>query len=118
MQAEKQWEKDMFEITKAAADNLKAYLEQNKVDSAVRVALMQGGCSGSALGLALDEAKDADKVFAEDSLKFIISEDLLSQCGAIKVDFIDAGYRSGFSITSDKPIGGGGCGSCSGSCGE
>ena len=33
----------MLEITELAITNLKAYMEQNSVDSALRVALMQGG---------------------------------------------------------------------------
>ena len=33
----------MFEVTESAIKNLKSYLEQNNIDSAVRVALMQGG---------------------------------------------------------------------------
>ncbi len=33
----------MFEVTPVAVNNLKAYLEQNKISSAVRIALMQGG---------------------------------------------------------------------------
>lgn len=33
----------MFEVTDSAVSNLKSYLEQNKIDSAVRIALMQGG---------------------------------------------------------------------------
>jgi Fe-S cluster assembly iron-binding protein IscA len=33
----------MFEVTDSAINNLKAYLEQNKISSAVRIALMQGG---------------------------------------------------------------------------
>lgn len=33
----------MFEVTDLAVTNLKAYLEQNKIDSAIRIALMQGG---------------------------------------------------------------------------
>lgn len=33
----------MFEVTDSAAENLKTYLSQNNIDSAVRVALMQGG---------------------------------------------------------------------------
>jgi Fe-S cluster assembly iron-binding protein IscA len=72
------------------------------------------------LGLALDEPKDNDKTFEEDAIKFLVEDSLLTTCGAIKVDFLEAGYRSGFSITSTNPIGGGGCssGSCSsGSCG-
>ena len=33
----------MLEVTDLAITNLKAYMEQNNVDSALRVALMQGG---------------------------------------------------------------------------
>jgi hypothetical protein len=33
----------MLEVTNKAVENLKSYLTQNSIDSAVRVALMQGG---------------------------------------------------------------------------
>lgn len=33
----------MLEVTSSAIQNLKSYLSQNNIDSAVRVALMQGG---------------------------------------------------------------------------
>lgn len=33
----------MFEVTSTAVENLKAYLSQNNISSAVRIALMQGG---------------------------------------------------------------------------
>ncbi|MBM9514083.1 Fe-S cluster assembly protein HesB [Desulfobulbus marinus] len=33
----------MFEVTESAIKNLKSYMEQNSIDSAVRIALMQGG---------------------------------------------------------------------------
>ena len=36
-------EATMFEATTLAVNNLKTYLEQNKISSAIRVALMQGG---------------------------------------------------------------------------
>jgi len=109
----------MFEVTTLAIDNLKAYLEQNKVNSAIRVTLMPGGCSGASLALSLDEPNDSDKVFDENGLKFLMEESLLERCGTVKVDFIEAGFRSGFSISSANSLGGGSCssGSCSGSCG-
>jgi len=33
----------VFEVTNSAVENLKTYLAQNKIESAVRIALMQGG---------------------------------------------------------------------------
>ena len=58
-------------------------------------------------------------MFEEGDLKFLVDGDLLTRCGAVKVDFIEAGYRSGFSITAANPLGGGSCssGSCGRSCG-
>ena len=110
----------MFEVTELATENLKSYLEQNKIDSALRVAIMQGGWSGPSLGLALDEPKENDEKYEQDGLTFLVDNNLLDTCGTIKVDFIDSGMRSGFSISSEKPLGGnGGCssGSCGSNCG-
>jgi iron-sulfur cluster assembly protein len=73
------------------------------------------------LGLALDEPKENDKVYDQDDLTFLVEESLVETCGTINVEYVDAGPRSGFGITSANPIGGGGgcsSGSCdSGSCG-
>jgi len=33
----------MLEVTELATQNLKSYMEQNKIDSALRVAIMGGG---------------------------------------------------------------------------
>jgi Fe-S cluster assembly iron-binding protein IscA len=70
--------------------------------------------------LALDEPKDSDKTFQEESISFVVDEELLTTSGGIKVDFVEAGYKSGFSITSTNSMGGSGCSSdscSSGSCG-
>ena len=102
----------MFEVTELATQNLKSYMEENKIESALRVAIMGGGWSGPSLGLALDEPKENDAKYEQDGLTFLVDNSLLDTCGAIKIDFMDAGMRSGFSISSDKPLGdGGGCSS-------
>ena len=70
--------------------------------------------------MALDEPKENDKVYDQSELTFLVEDSLLETCGAINVEYIEAGPRSGFGISSTNPIGGGGCspGSCgSGSCG-
>ncbi|MDH3391874.1 MAG: Fe-S cluster assembly protein HesB [Desulfobulbaceae bacterium] len=33
----------MFEVTELATQNLKSYMAENKIDSALRIALMGGG---------------------------------------------------------------------------
>jgi len=112
----------MLEITTQASKKLIEYMQTNNISSSLRIALMQGGCSGPSLGLALDEKKITDELFTRPNLTFLVEKDLLQQCGGITVDYAEAGNRSGFTITSTKPLPqtGGGCnsGSCgSGGCG-
>lgn len=111
----------MISISALAQKKLEEYFEQNNLSSPLRIALMSGGCSGPALGLSLDEEKQDDLVTTAGPLTVLISNDISEQCGAVTVDFIDAGNRSGFSITTANPIpGASGCstGSCdSGGCG-
>lgn len=106
----------MFEISELATDKLHEYLQANKISSSLRVALMSGGCSGPALGLALDEKKPADDQFEKNELTFLVEKSLLQQCGSISIDYIEAGQRSGFSIISGNPLSGSGGGCSSGSC--
>ncbi|MCI5125888.1 MAG: adhesin [Candidatus Electrothrix sp. AR5] len=118
----------MIELTETAIENVKEYLREQKIESAVRIAMMSGGCSGPSLGLAIDEAKENDLTFEQDGVKFLVEKDLVETCGTITVDFIEASTSgcgcsgSGFSIKSKKSLAGdekGGCGcSCtSDSCG-
>lgn len=115
----------MLEVTESALGNVKEYLRQQKLETAVRITMMSGGCSGPSLGLSIDDAKENDKVFDYEGVSFLVDKELSTICGAIKVDFIvdnSAGCGcsgGGFSVTSENPISSGGCGcSCSsGSCG-
>ncbi len=117
----------MLTVTKSAVENLKDYLAQNKISSAIRV-FMQSSCSGTNLGLGLDEKKDTDKVFEEDGVTFLVDNGIFATSGAIKVDYVKSSgcgcgggsASGGFSVSSEKKLGGGSCstGSCSsGSCG-
>lgn len=67
------------------------------------------------MALALDEPRDSDDVFEEQGFKFCIDKELYTRVQGVS---IDAGYM-GFVVNSEVPLNaGGGCGSCSGSCGS
>ena len=106
----------MLEVTDLANEKLMEYMRENNITSALRVFLMDGGCSGPALGLALDEKKPSDASFEHEELTILVEQGLLEQCGSITIDFIDAGNRSGFNIKPSIALPGGGC--SSGSCGS
>jgi len=112
----------MLDVTELATQKIKEHLEHNKIDSPVRVTVMNS-CSGASLALALDERKETDSALELDGVLIIIDAQLMNACGAVKVDFVESsgcGCNSGFSITSTIPLSGNsGCGgSCSsGTCG-
>ncbi len=115
----------MVEVTDSAIKNIKAYLAQNNIDSAIRVAMM-GGCGGPSLGLAIDESTPNDQVHEQDDLRFLVDKELLTQCGSVKIDFVEptatsgcgCGGGGGYVVSSANPLAGagGGCGCSGGSC--
>ncbi|MBW2557730.1 MAG: hypothetical protein JRD69_02645 [Deltaproteobacteria bacterium] len=64
--------------------------------------------------MSLDETKEADKVFEEDGITFVMDEQLFEQAKPVNIDFITTDRGSGFSITSRLSSGGSCGGSCSG----
>ncbi len=98
----------MFQATDKAIEMIKQFLQNRQGEGAVRV-LLQSGCCGSALGMALDEPKETDQIIQEQGITFAIDTDLLEKANPIRLDFIEAGERSGFKFTSALPAGGGCC---------
>lgn len=94
----------MFTATQEARQKLIEYLETNTIDSAVRVFASPGGCSGVSLAMALDEKRPGDKEFTHDGLTFLIEKQLLVKSGGIKIDYVEQGMKSGFIVTSEKPL--------------
>jgi len=113
----------MIAVSPLAAEKLSAYLSDNKIDSPVRITVIND-CSGPCLSLALDECKDNDHTQKNGNFMLVIDRDLSDTCGKVTVDFVEktsgCGCRGGggFSLTSEKPLPGigEGCGSsCSSS---
>lgn len=107
----------MIEVSASATQAIKAFFEDKKVESSLRVFLQAGGCGGPALRLVLDEAKENDLSYEVDGLTYLIDKELSLQSGEVKIDFVDNGYQQGFMLSSANPVAGqgGGC-SCGGSC--
>ncbi|PKN35122.1 MAG: hypothetical protein CVU61_05505 [Deltaproteobacteria bacterium HGW-Deltaproteobacteria-19] len=106
----------MFSVTEKANEMIKDFMKNRKENLPIRVMILEGGCSGTSLGMALDEQKQDDQVFEENGVTFVINQDLLSEIQPITVDFIETPHGSGFKLSSSFVNTGGGCGTCS-SCG-
>ena len=95
----------MIQVDKNAQEQMAAFFEANNSKArSVRVYLHEGGWSGPALALALDEPKDSDHVSEYDSVKYIVDDELMIKVGDITINFIQQGMRSGFSMTCVNSI--------------
>lgn len=117
----------MLEITGEAVTFLKNYMDEQNLDSPLRV-FKQNGCGGVRLALALDQEQPGDNTFSDSPITFLVDPDLMAECGGIKIDYQEpdgkgCGCSGGLSLTSTKELaapegsGGGGCACGSGGCG-
>ena len=70
--------------------------------------------------MALDEPGDTDLSFEQNDMTFVMAPDvesIVSQSGGLNIDYVDDGYRKGYTV--NLGTGGGDCGSCGdgGGCG-
>lgn len=66
--------------------------------------------------MALDEPRDDDQTFDLNGINTIVNNDLLTRAEEINIDFVEAGFRSGFSITTKAPVFTGDSSGCGTSC--
>ena len=105
----------MLQVTDSAQEQMAAIFEANNGKARlVRGYFHEGGWSGPALALALDEQNDSDHVFEYDSVKYIVDDGLMIKVGDITINFIQQGMRSGLSMTcvnsiTDPYFSGGAC---------
>ena len=57
------------------------------------------------MALALDEPKETDHRFEKDGVVVVLDKKLADQVGTVSVDFVEKGWRSGFVIATEIPLG-------------
>lgn len=104
----------MITLTERAAAELKDLIKsQEQGDSALRVWVQGGGCSGLSYGMALDsEAPDeTDQVFEHDGIKIVVDPLSLNYMSGSSVDYVDDVLGGGFKIENPNATSSCGCGS-------
>ncbi|MBV6458098.1 MAG: hypothetical protein HONBIEJF_01221 [Fimbriimonadaceae bacterium] len=116
--------------TRAISELKELMASQDKGQSALRVWVAGGGCSGLSYGMALDDAQPEadDQVFEQEGIKVFVDNLSLQYMDGSSVDYVDDVMGGGFKIenpnavsscgcgssfkTEESEAGGGGCGSC------
>jgi iron-sulfur cluster assembly protein len=101
------------QLSDGAATKIRELVEArgNPDESALRVAVRGGGCSGFQYALALDKAKDDDHVFEHNGVSVIVDKASMQFVFGSEVDFVDGLQGAGFVVNNPNVVAACGCGS-------
>ena len=86
-------------VTHKALNEIKKVLkEKNTTSKKIRIFLAGIGWGGPTFNLALDEQKENDKIYSEDSVDFIADESLIDQYRGFKIDYSNFFLQRGFLV--------------------
>lgn len=99
-------------LTDSAVQVLKDMVEERgPEESALRIYIKPGGCSGFSYGMALDGANENDSVFDIEGLKVVVDNESLELVSGSQVDYVDDLTGRGFRILNPNAVSTCGCGS-------
>lgn len=98
-------------LTDAAIAKVKALLEEDGTEQALRIAVTGGGCSGFQYALGFDDEQHADDlVFEQGGVRVLVDETSAGYLAGASVDFQDGLNGKGFAIENPNSTGSCGCG--------
>jgi iron-sulfur cluster assembly accessory protein len=100
-------------ISDNAAAKIKELLssQEDATDTALRVAVRGGGCSGFQYALAFDKRKDDDMVFERDGINVVVDKTSMQFVFGSEVDYVDGLQGAGFAVNNPNVVAACGCGS-------
>ncbi len=98
-------------LTEKAASKIKEMMErEGKKDSALRVYIAGGGCSGFQYGMGFDDQKEGDQVYQQHGLKILLDPKSLLYLNGATVDYEESLTGMGFKINNPNATRTCGCG--------
>ena len=102
----------MVTLTDIATQKVSQFLAgHEQPDAGLRVAVKGGGCSGFQYQLALDEARDGDKIFEHEGIRIMVDEQSLRYVDGSTVDYTESLMGAGFEVQNPNVVASCGCGS-------
>src|SRR5580658_3486311 len=102
----------MLNVTPVATEKVKEIMgQQNPAPTALRIAVVGGGCSGFSYHMAFEtQVNESDNVYEYDGLKVLVDQMSEMYLEGVEIDYIETIEGAGFSITSTKVSSSCGCG--------
>ena len=86
-------------LTEIAKSKLEEYLSEEPSDTVVRILVEDDG----KFGLSLDQQDEGDFAFSAEGINMVIEGAHEATLEGLKIDYLDQGAASGFSLTGGKP---------------
>ena len=99
----------MITLTSAAAEQLQKLLPNS--ETALRVRVVGGGCSGFSYQMALDTPTPADKVIQQHGVTVVVDPKSALYLADSQIDYVDGLTGAGFTVSNPNAKGTCGCGS-------
>ena len=88
-----------IKVTNKALDEIKKVLtEKNTTSNKIRIFLAGIGWGGPKFNLALDEQKENDEIYSENSVNFVADKNLIDQYKGFKIDYSSFFLQRGFLV--------------------
>jgi iron-sulfur cluster assembly protein len=101
----------MITLTENATKHIKTLSAgQGAQGKPLRVYVDAGGCSGMEYGMAFDDKKTDDEVFAQDGVEVVIDPMSMNFLKGSEIDYVDSLQGSGFKIKNPNVHSSCGCG--------
>ena len=79
----------MFEVSKKARELITAFIEEKGEEKSVRMVCTTTECNQPAVGLALSELQEGDKVFNFNGVSFIVDGQLCDMVTPVYIDVVE-----------------------------
>ena len=103
----------MVQLTEVAASKVKEIMaQQNPVPSALRVAVVGGGCSGFSYRMAFDNQENSsDNVYQFEGVRLLVDQMSEMYLDGVQIDYIETLEGAGFKFNNPNVKSTCGCGS-------
>ncbi len=103
---------DRITFSAAGAAKASELLSSLPAESAVRVYVKSGGCSGYSYGMAVDEHRlEGDRVFEDGGARVVVDAKSWSLLRGSEIDYVENMMGGGFHVTNPNATSACGCGS-------
>ena len=101
----------MINLTPGAVSEVKRLLaKENKPDTALRIGVRSGGCSGFSYVMGFDTQTPEDKVEEVDGIKLVVDSKSVAYLEGMQLDYQDGLQGKGFTFHNPNAVKSCGCG--------